>query len=75
MKKIIQTVKRLFVWLKLAYVREYRDLSLTRIEALRLPPRPGRRQMLNQRCKRREVVKQFPAQNASRVACNDYQLP
>jgi len=38
LKKIIQTIKRFFVWLKLAYVREYRDLSLAWIEALR-PPR------------------------------------
>ena len=38
LKKIIQTVKRFFTWLKLAYVREYRDLSLSWIEALR-PPR------------------------------------
>jgi len=38
LKKIIQTVKRFFTWLKLAYVREYRDLSLAWIEALR-PPR------------------------------------
>jgi site-specific recombinase XerD len=38
LKRIIQTVKRFFTWLKLAYVREYRDLSLAWIEALR-PPR------------------------------------
>ena len=38
LKKIIQTIKRFFTWLKLAYVREYRDLSLAWIEALR-PPR------------------------------------
>ena len=38
LKKIVQTIKRFFTWLKLAYVREYRDLALSWIEALR-PPR------------------------------------
>ncbi len=38
LKKIIQTIKRFFVWLKVAYVHEHRDLSLAWIEALR-PPR------------------------------------
>lgn len=35
--KIIQTVKRFFTWLMLAYVREYRDLSLVWIETPRSP--------------------------------------
>ncbi len=38
LKKIIQTAKRFFVWLKMTYPREYREVSMAWIEALR-PPR------------------------------------
>ena len=38
LKKIIQTVKRLLTWLKMTYPREFRDMSVAWIEALR-PPR------------------------------------
>ena len=37
-KKVIQTVKRFFLWLKMTHPREYRDLSPTWIDTLR-PPR------------------------------------
>lgn len=38
LKKIIQTVKRFLTWLKMTYPREFRDMSVAWIEALR-PPR------------------------------------
>jgi site-specific recombinase XerC len=38
LKKVIQTVKRFFVWLKMTYPREYRELPATWIDSLR-PPR------------------------------------
>ncbi len=38
LQKIIQTAKRFFVWLKMTYPREYREVSMAWIEALR-PPR------------------------------------
>ncbi len=38
LKKVIQTVKRFFTWVKLTYPREYRNLTTAWIETLR-PPR------------------------------------
>jgi integrase len=38
LKKVIQTVKRFFTWVKLTYPREYRNLSTAWIDTLR-PPR------------------------------------
>jgi site-specific recombinase XerD len=38
LKKVIQTAKRFFLWLKMTYPREYRDLSPAWIDSLR-PPR------------------------------------
>lgn len=38
LKKVIQTVKRFFLWLKMTYPREYRNLPPTWIDTLR-PPR------------------------------------
>ena len=38
LKKIIRTTKRFLLWLKMTYVRDFRDLPMTWIDALR-PPR------------------------------------
>jgi len=38
LKKVVQTVKRFFTWVKLTYPREYRNLSTAWIDTLR-PPR------------------------------------
>ncbi len=38
LKKIIRTTKRFLIWLKMTYVRDFRDLPMTWIDALR-PPR------------------------------------
>ena len=38
LKKIMQTVKRFLIWLKMTYAREFRDVTTAWIDALR-PPR------------------------------------